>query len=176
MSRQRTKVSHPADLNNTLDKNIMSANEDKLSEIPDNIQRLTEYLNIDPGYCTYCTQHLDRITIDEIIPCMYGGRYRDEGPLHINMTESCNTCNRSKNNIIGDNFKRWINEGPNSGNNRGISYIPSENRTRLIEWYDRNTVYLRTDNSVILSRIKESHDIVKEFFDSRKDWARTPIL
>jgi len=77
----------------------------------------------------------------------------------------------SKNARIDDKFKEWVINGPKNKE----SYIPQGNREKIIEWYDKNMKYLKTDNEKLLSRIKEGHKTTKEFFESQKVWASETV-
>ena len=149
-----TKKSNPADLNNTTNKQIMNANEHRLNQLNPILDELDitlpEYLDIPDGMCTYCSVRPSNTT-DEVVPCMYGGRFRFNGP-HLNKVPSCTSCNQSKNNRVGDLLFNWIRDGTKQCDSR----IPVENRERIIEWYHTlsDMEYIRTYNPVILRQVR----------------------
>tara|TARA_Y100000590_G_C15574034_1_gene959719 strand:- start:237 stop:1151 length:915 start_codon:yes stop_codon:yes gene_type:complete len=167
----KSKESHPADLNNTFDKYIMDAIEKFLPQVPDDIQTLPEFLKIESDHCPYCNKPCEKFTMDEIIPCMYAGRYSLDGK-NINMIKVCMPCNRSKGNKIDNKLRKWIKEGPVNGESR----IPVENQDKIIAWLEINNRYLRSDNPIILSRIEEMHSENKIFIEKQKEKAKIPCI
>ena len=167
----KSKESHPADLNNTTDKYIMDANEKFLPQVPDDIPKLSEFLNIESNHCPYCNKPCENFTMDEIIPCMYAGRYSCDGGI-LNMIKVCIPCNNSKGNKISDKLRKWIKEGPANGESR----IPVENQDKIIAWLELYKRYLCTDNPIISSKIKEMHEEHALLWKKQKEKAKTPCI
>ena len=172
----KTKVTHPADINNGTDKIIMGIHEKYFIKIPPQCHTLQKSLDIPDNHCVYCGEYCDKLTTDEIIPCKDGGRYSKNGN-HLNMVQCCNNCNRSKSGMTGEELLKWIDEGPKGGKNPGESRIPQENRTRMKEWIKRNIKrgYLKTNDLNILERIKLSHIKSEEMLKKHYEWAMTNI-
>ena len=155
----------------------MNANEHRLNQlnpIPDfpYIDTLPEFLDIPDGMCTYCNVR-SSTTTDEVVPCMYGGRFSFDGP-HLNKVPSCNSCNQSKRNNVGDQLFNWI----RNGTKKYPSRIPEGNREKMIEWYETVSEfeYIRTYNPVILDQIRRiSTDNVHHYAET-KDRANTVII
>ena len=164
MSIIRSRSVTNADLNNTSDKKIMGAFEDTnlVTRIPTNIEHLYECLDIEENKCVYCGN--DGNSTDEIIPCMFRGRYNPNGG-HINMVNSCSRCNSSKSNKRLSNFIDWINKGGHS--NKDLC-IPILNRKKIIDWYIENHKYLQADNPIIIDTIEKSHRENMEYIKSRE--------
>ena len=169
--RLKSKESHPADLNNSMDKYIMGINEENLPKVPDDIPTLREYLNTEENHCPYCNKPCDKFAMDEIIPCMFGGRYKKDGGI-LNMIEVCIPCNCSKGNKIGDKLIKWIKNGPVLGESR----IPIENQEKFIAWLEKYQQYLCSDDPIIRSKIEEMHSENKLFFEIQKQKALTPCI
>ena len=168
----KTKITHPADINNTTDKLIMAAHDKHLINVPVNCHSLTKHLNISDKQCTYCENICEKLTTDEIIPCKDGGRYSLERN-NINMIPCCNACNQSKNGRTGDDLIEWIKSGPKSGPNKGKSKVPEKNRKKMIKWIKEKTEkgYLKTDDPIILDRIKKSHTRCNNMLNEHYQWA-----
>ena len=106
----KSKKSHPADLNNSICKEVMKHNEPNLINT-DNIPELHTILCLTEKQCVYCTKDIDgNVSVDEIIPC---GNIKNPGRFNdINCVNSCSKCNMSKGDFEGKELEYWIRYGP----------------------------------------------------------------
>jgi hypothetical protein len=157
----------------------MDANEHRLNQLNPildfpYIDTLPEFLGIPDGMCTYCNVN-PGTTTDEVVPCMYGGRFSSDDP-HLNKVPSCNSCNQSKGNKVGDLLFNWIRNGIKKGDSN--IRIPAEHHEKMIEWYQilSEMEYIRTDNPVILDQIRRISDENKNYFAVAMDRADTEVI
>lgn len=101
------KISHPADLNNSYAKLYMSKWEKELIDIPSDLQKLHQVMNISENICVCCG--IEGETTDELIPC---GNENTPGRFNkYNCVTMCKRCNISKNKIYGEDLIFWIHYG-----------------------------------------------------------------
>jgi len=166
-----TKKSHPSDLNNSLHKYLMCAHEIYLPKIPESTVNLKDYLGIPYDTCPYCIKPIKgKGTIDEIVPCMEGGRYSND-LTHINLVKTCQKCNNSKGSKYGYDFIIWVEDGGFAKD--PTKKIPEEYREKIKIWYLENIIDLETKHPAIQCRIKEIKDLTKDFFDKQYKRAET---